>query len=65
VHLHFVTHVIQSKSLMYTLLRQVGHQLTVIQQQLARDDIDEWERDILMSEWDLLNKVKHNETPKT
>jgi len=39
--------------------------LTVIQQQLARDDIDEWERDILMSEWDLLNKVKHNETPKS
>ncbi|KAL0054421.1 hypothetical protein WJX82_008654 [Trebouxia sp. C0006] len=44
---------------------EVGHQLTVIQQQLARDDIDEWERDILMSEWDLLNKVKHNETPKS
>ncbi|KAL0035442.1 hypothetical protein WJX77_006473 [Trebouxia sp. C0004] len=44
---------------------EVGHQLTVIQQQLAREDIDEWERDILMSEWDLLNKVKHNETPKT
>ncbi|KAA6427105.1 MAG: hypothetical protein FRX49_02862 [Trebouxia sp. A1-2] len=44
---------------------EVGHQLTVIQQQLARDDIDDWERDILMSEWDLLNKVKHNEAPKT
>ena len=47
------------------LLAQVGHQLAVIQQQLARDDIDEWERDILMSEWDLLNKVKQTQTPQT
>ncbi|KAL3137170.1 hypothetical protein ABBQ32_006737 [Trebouxia sp. C0010 RCD-2024] len=38
---------------------EVGHQLSVIQQQLARHDIDEWERDILMSEWDLLSKVRH------
>lgn len=44
---------------------QVGHQLSVIQQQLARHDIDEWERDILMSEWDLLTKVRHNQTPQT
>ena len=42
---------------------QVGHQLAVIEQQLARNDIDEWERDILMSEWDLLTKVQHAQTP--
>ena len=47
------------------MLIQVGHQLSVIQQQLARDDIDEWERDILMSEWDLLSKVRQTQTPQT
>ncbi len=47
------------------VLKQVGHQLMVIQRQLARDDIDEWERDILVSEWDLLSKVKHAQTPET
>ena len=47
------------------MLLQVGHQLSVIQQQLARDDIDEWERDILLSEWDLLSKVRQTQTPQT
>ena len=47
------------------MMSQVGHQLNVIQQQLARDDIDEWERDILLSEWDLLSKVRQTQTPQT
>ena len=44
---------------------QVEHQISVIEQQLARHDIDEWERDILASELDLLTKVKNAQTPQT
>lgn len=42
---------------------QVAQQVKVIEEQLARGDVDEWERDILMSELDLLNNIRNNHTP--
>lgn len=44
---------------------QVAHQVKVIEDQLARDDVDEWERDILLSELDLLNNIRNSHTPHT
>ena len=44
---------------------QVSQQVKVIEEQLARADVDEWERDILMSELDLLNNIRNNHTPHT
>ena len=44
---------------------QVAQQVKVIEEQLARGDVDEWERDILMSELDLLNNIRNNHTPHT
>ena len=41
---------------------QVAHQIQIITEQLARGDVDEWERDILTSELDLLNNLRANNT---
>lgn len=44
---------------------QVAHQVKVIEDQLARNDVDEWERDILISELDLLNNIRNSRSGHT